>query len=298
MSNDLRSDESVGEGLRRIVVAELDAALASLTGSPRSEQAIHDARRRIKKARAITRLVQGDVKVGAAPRHLRVAARLLAPIRDEEAIALKAEELCSREPHELSGATYRELRHVLKGRRRPRHIAERDQVVERAVRALRPVRQAVSGWHWNAIGADQLVIAIQRTYKQARSAWRQAKQHQDAERFHEWRKALTDLRYALRLVAPRAVALGSQVKALGRLEEWLGDDHDLLMLRRRVVASDAKARDRVRDRRVRVLVKVRQAHLRKKALEKGKTVFDARAKAFGKDLRRMWPAAPEGRQSP
>ncbi len=290
VSNNLKAEEPISQGLKRVVLAELDAALASLTGTPHSEQAIHDARRRIKKAHAIATLIQRDVKVGAAPRHLRAAARLLAPIRDAEAIANKAEELCSREPHELSGATYRELRHVLKGRRRrSRHVAERDHVVQRAVEALTQIRQAVLKWHWKAVGADQLANAIQGSYKRARAAWRRARRHQDAERFHEWRKALTELRHALRLVAPRAVALRPSVKDLGRLEEWLGDDHDLLMLRRRVVPSDAKSRDRLGHRRVRILVKVRQAHLRKKALEKGKAVFDARAKNFGKDLRRMWP---------
>lgn len=286
VSNDLRPGESIGEGLRRIVIEELDAAIASLVGFPQSEQAIHDARRRIKKARAITRLVARDVKVGAVPRQLRAAARLLAPMRDEEAIVAKAEELCSREAHELSGATYRELRHVLKGRRRPRPSSERNRAIEGSLRALRPVRAAVSRWHWKAVGGDQLADAIQRSYKQARSAWRQAQRHQEAERFHKWRQALTDLRYAIQLIAPRAAALRPQVKALGRLQEWLGDDHDLLLLRRRVVPSDAKSRERVRHRRVRVLVKVRQAQLRKKALEKGQTVFSGRARSFGKDIRR------------
>ena len=56
----LKSGQSVSSEVRRIVLRQLDLAASELVsvGDPESDEAVHDARRRVKKIRAIIRLVQ------------------------------------------------------------------------------------------------------------------------------------------------------------------------------------------------------------------------------------------------
>ena len=56
----LKTGQAVSSEVRRIVLRQLDRAVDELTaiGDPESDEAIHDARRRVKKIRAIIRLVR------------------------------------------------------------------------------------------------------------------------------------------------------------------------------------------------------------------------------------------------
>ena len=102
--------------------------------------------------------------------------------------------------------------------------------------------------------------------------------------FHEWRKQIKTLWYALRLLEQR-VPVDLQLTEL--LEEWLGDDHNLVVLRARVAANGRPDLGQARLRRVRQLVAERQQELRRKALNVGARVFSERPKAFERHLRAL-----------
>ena len=54
----LKQGASISNEVRRIVLKQLEAAISELhsVGDPQSDDAVHDARRRVKKIRAIIRL--------------------------------------------------------------------------------------------------------------------------------------------------------------------------------------------------------------------------------------------------
>src|SRR5436190_20379458 len=87
MSFELKPDESLGKGLRRIVRGQLENGLEELTGArpePRDE-ALHEARKCFKKVRAMLRLVRP--KIGTKMYRgenlcIRDAARPLTEVRD------------------------------------------------------------------------------------------------------------------------------------------------------------------------------------------------------------------------
>jgi CHAD domain-containing protein len=81
----LRNDEPVGKGLHRIVKRELRKAAARLTDGTGSK-AIHTARKRIKRVRAVLQLVGDDVGADGAVKELRRASHLLNPLRDADAM--------------------------------------------------------------------------------------------------------------------------------------------------------------------------------------------------------------------
>jgi predicted secreted Zn-dependent protease len=56
----LKPGRSVASEIRRIVLRQIEAATVGLKaiGDPESDEAVHDARRRVKKIRAVIRLVR------------------------------------------------------------------------------------------------------------------------------------------------------------------------------------------------------------------------------------------------
>jgi hypothetical protein len=60
MSFRLKRDASVSSEIRRLVSSQLEVAVSELrtVGDPESDEAVHDARRRVKKIRAVIRLVR------------------------------------------------------------------------------------------------------------------------------------------------------------------------------------------------------------------------------------------------
>ena len=85
----LAKDEPLGRGLRRIAGEQLDAAVADLeTCRPDPQEAVHDARKRLKKVRAVLRLARGEVDQAfytLENARFRDVGRALAPFRDAHA---------------------------------------------------------------------------------------------------------------------------------------------------------------------------------------------------------------------
>ena len=57
-----------------------------------------------------------------------------------------------------------------------------------------------------------------------------ARKSQRAADYHEWRKQIKALWYELRLVEGSGPRIRRDVKALHRAEEWLGNDHNVVVL--------------------------------------------------------------------
>ena len=86
MSFRLEPEAPIASEIRRLVLAQLEAAISELraVGDPESDEAIHDARRRVKKIRAVIRLVRPalDKTYRAVDRELKNVSRMLAPVAD------------------------------------------------------------------------------------------------------------------------------------------------------------------------------------------------------------------------
>ena len=102
----LKRNASIATEIRRIVLRQLEVAISELrvVGDPESDEAIHDARRRVKKIRAIIRLVQPVLNkpYHAVDRDLRDVSRLLAPVADGRGIITTLDQLAHRYRKSLS----------------------------------------------------------------------------------------------------------------------------------------------------------------------------------------------------
>jgi hypothetical protein len=107
-------------------------------------------------------------------------------------------------------------------------------------------------------------------------------------RFHLWRRRLKDHCYQLRLFEELHFTPRARADALNRLEEWLGEDHNLAILRGILLAAPGRygsARDTTL---VLGCITKRQATLRRKTIALGRRMFADRPQDFERAVRVWW----------
>ena len=99
MAFQLRSDESVSQGLQRLARKELKSARSAVNGARApNDEAIHEARKSVKKVRAILQLIEDDDGEGLG----RSEKRLRSELRDAAAMV---ETLAAFTGGEVNGAS-------------------------------------------------------------------------------------------------------------------------------------------------------------------------------------------------
>lgn len=273
----LREDESVAKGLHRVVKKELRSASERLTLDS-SDVAIHEARKSIKKVRAVLQLLGDDLDAGNARKYLRRASQLLSPLRDADAMLETTRSLRSdRTMTKVVAALTSQLQSE---KSRLRDEADAGRVRRKAAAALDRVRHDARDWRWKKADFPALADAIKRSYKRALTSMEEARSEDDPDRFHNWRKRVKTHWYALRLLSKRIPTLGPPIAEFKRLETALGDDHNLLVLQARVQSTPLRS-----------LTERRQRALKRQALAVGARVLVQRPKVFAKHLRDMWDRA-------
>jgi CHAD domain-containing protein len=206
----LLEGERLGAGLRRIALGQLDIAIEMLEGGEQRrspEQRVHEARKALKRLRALLRLVQDELGEAAYEREhelLRRAGARLAKARDAEVLLATLDGLIERRPKQLGSR-----RGVQ--RFRARLQLERDGAAALALADssthagvlgdLRAMRVRVSTWELaDPGGIEAIEPALERLYAKGRKRMRRAEQARGerarGRKLHEWRKRVKDLRYA------------------------------------------------------------------------------------------------------
>jgi hypothetical protein len=204
--------EGVAVGLRRIALGQLDLAIDMLAiedGQTLSESAVHEARKALKRLRALTRLLEDELGEQVFAREnvvLREAGRHLSAARDAEVMVATLEDLMRRYPSRLAhrrGAV--RLHAALR--------ADRERVVQQslgdgttaadALDELRGVRRRVMAWSLHdRPGIETVEPALKRLYGRGRRRYRRAALGRGNRTLalHVWRKRVKDLRYAAEML--------------------------------------------------------------------------------------------------
>lgn len=270
---------------------QLADAIAQL-GSADADQAeaIHEARKDLKKARALLRLVRPALGRKAYRREnaaLREIGGALSAARDADVLAETAARLAERGAGRLPADTFTQLREAL--------AAEAggggaDGGIDReaVLGALHDAEARVASWRLEPVDRTVVVAGIGQAYARGRAAFASARKQPTPERLHEWRKRAKDLWYHERLLAPAWPALlGAQAEEAHVLTELLGDDHDLAVLAARLAAPEplSPAVDAERSELL-ALVGDRSAELRVAATRLGRRVYAESPKAFARRVDR------------
>ena len=159
MAYHFKAKESVPDGIRRIVHDEIDSAVGQLTnhaGNRRSrDEAIHEARKSIKKIRGALRLVQPELGQIYAKENGRLGetGRQLSELRDAGAIIEVFDRLVGNYRHKLKPEAARAVHGgLLKNKQETERRLKVDTVVRWAVAALQGIGKDVEKWPLNTDG--------------------------------------------------------------------------------------------------------------------------------------------------
>src|SRR5579862_9144980 len=148
----LDSRESVEQGLRRCARDQLDSAIADLTEGVREDpvEAVHSARKALKKERSLLRLFRGALEPAERQREndaLRHAARLLSAARDAEVTIQALDELSDRFAGQVPQRTFTTIRKQLTAERDPARARLLDSGLTGEVAdELKAVRGRIDDW--------------------------------------------------------------------------------------------------------------------------------------------------------
>ncbi|HEU5397099.1 MAG TPA: CHAD domain-containing protein [Verrucomicrobiae bacterium] len=279
--------ESVAKAVRRISRERLAAARDSLKDSRRLESA-HNVRKEIKKLRALLRLVRdkiGRKQFRKNNRPLRRAAACLTCLRDAHVRlnafkSLTAHLLASPRPFPGIAATLREsCREEEKRFLKSNSASAVDRILCKLARRARKLQTEIKGWA--ALGPG-----LRAGYARAREALAAAQRQPSPENLHDWRKRVKDLWYDLRLLCRAAPKVRrSFIHILEQLGEFLGDDHDLVMLDEFAGRGNFPARELTG---LRALIRLRQKELRSKAMTLGARLLKESPGSFCARMERQW----------
>ncbi|MBN2629000.1 MAG: CHAD domain-containing protein [Rhodobacteraceae bacterium] len=219
-------DRSLSHALRRIVAEELDAALAH-PDSVDAAGMIHDVRKRVKKIRALLRLVKAGFPMGSAVNALlRDAAQGIGGLRDAEVMLATHDSL-------FGPDAAPELRAHWQVRLAAAQACPDQSERLSAFRAtLAKVRDGLDRWQVKGKADRVLIQGLARTRMRGQLALVHAVKDPEAEAVHDLRKRVKDLWYQARLMQSFWPSLmDAQIAEADALGEALGTHHDLSVYR-------------------------------------------------------------------
>jgi CHAD domain-containing protein len=261
----LKQGETTPHGVRRIARGRIDHAIDALADA--SEEGVHDARKDMKKLRALLRLVRGEVGDKVFRREagtFRDVARELSGVRDADVMLATLAELEERYDAEVGP-----VRQALEAHRLQTTGGGRQQAAQTAIAILTEARGRVDDWPLERDGFEALEDGLERSYRRGRRDWRAALNEPSTENLHEWRKRVKDLWYHCSILQetwkPVMTALADEAH---ELSDRLGDDHDLAVL------LDFGAES------LEPLIATRRAELQEEAFAYGSRLYADKPKAF------------------
>ncbi len=283
MSYELQQDETLGDGIRRIICHQIEGAIrASKAEQNGRGSPVHETRKHLKKARAALRLVSGEMDRDVWKREDRClgkVSQLISEVRDAE-VRLQ---------------TVRQLREFARGKRRSFQETEELLAFE-----LDSFLAAFSEWPQEAeerltltldrirerplddLSCKRLRENVQRAYKRGRKALKTAIKKTSTKNLHTFRKRAKELWSQLRVLRPLAPAvfkeLNDELKTIG---QYLGQVHDFAFVAERLSSIGARKQGaRILDG----LIDSKATELERTAIALGKRFYAERPREFARGI--------------
>ncbi|MFE4104713.1 CHAD domain-containing protein [Almyronema epifaneia] len=296
MSYSLTQKESLPDGIKRIGREQLDKAIAQLENqtADNQEESIHAARKRFKQIRAVVRLVRSEL--GETIYHqenscFRDAGRQLSEVRDAQVRINTLEALAQHFADTLDAEAFDSIRQALDAysEATQHYIINEENAVTAVLPDLKTARDRMASWplkhhNWSALAPN-----LHKTYKRGRKAFQTAYKDNTPENMHEWRKRVKYLWYDLRLLKPLWPEMMTAWAAEASiLADYLGDDHDLAMLRQFLLSQPKRLKGNEHLEVLITLIDHRQAELQTAAHFLGQRLYAEKPKHFIRRLKAYW----------
>ncbi len=243
----LVADEPLAIGVQRLTLEQLDHVLWVLRHELDRERAVHEARKALKRVRAVLRLVAEPLGAFAYRQEnvvLRDVSRRLSEVRSAAVVVHTARTFVGANPQLLDPIAGRRLIVGLEDRRdllRTSSLHDRQALTD-LVTTLLAVRSRYAAWPISELQVDPqrphrrpfrdefatVASGLERTYRLGKEAMEAAVAEQSAEAFHHWRKRVKYLRYQHEMLEPLWPAvMTASAESLADLADGLGAEHDL-----------------------------------------------------------------------
>ncbi|MER0237243.1 CHAD domain-containing protein [Fulvimarina sp. MAC8] len=301
----------LGAEIQRIAVEQIEKAEKSLNGAGEEpHEAIHDARKRLKKLRGLIRLIRPEMGdfYKAQNALFRNTAKKLSGMRDKAALVEAIEKLEER----FSG----EIETDALGQAKTKLVADRDaeiesgakdapRQIEETLHALEKARRAFSRCRFEGTKPkpkrDSKIAAagLEKTYGRAREALKIARKSREAEDLHELRKRVKYHWMHLRLLKELwPEGFTPAIDAAKQIADDLGDDHDLAVMRAEMEADPKSFGEKENLSILLALIDRRQAELRERALNLAAILLAEKPAAIEARIRKLYKLAARRAKRP
>ena len=285
---------------RKLLRRQIDKSLECLERQSISEESIHLARKKITRARAILRLLRpalSNKQYHAENARLRDAARPLSAARDAAMLRKTFQHIQTAVRAAGIRSSSRKIDQILASEQSGayRRVASKDGV-PRSRRLLREARARTSRFYPGKHGWSTIGEGVRREYHRGRRALKAVTKAPSDTAFHEWRKQVKYLSYQVQLLRPiRPGPMAALTRELYSLGDYLGDDHDLVVLRARLTAPGSPRQGNSAVHALLEKLDHKRAALRRKALKVGARIFAQPPAPFCSRLRQHWRNWPGSR---
>ena len=227
------SKPEIGERARALARDDAALILQGLAPTESPEQAIHSARKAIRRLRALLALLEGSaLDLERADMDLQRLGDSLSDMRDAHVVAETARHLQKAHPALDLGPVVAHL--TARSERVMRNELEKDPNFSRRHKQLADAALWLDAQPWQAVKASDIKSALERSERRARKAKKRAADG-DPEDVHRWRRRVRRLRMQLEVLPELglesvAMRASSKTKALHKLSDALGWQQDLRML--------------------------------------------------------------------
>ncbi|HHP7243374.1 MAG TPA: CHAD domain-containing protein [Elainellaceae cyanobacterium] len=296
MAYRLKSQETLDDGVKRIVKEQIDRALEQLLDEFERDrdEAIHDARKRFKKVRAVLRLIRYEL--GEAPykqenAYFRDTGKQLSHVRDAK-VRIETLDDLQEHFHNLADVQiFDDVRQALEAYYAStwEYLLGTQEAIATTIQTLKDARERIDTWSierndWSAIEGG-----FKKIYKQGYKGWHRLSEAPTAENYHDWRKRVKYLWYHLSIMRPiwRKI-IKEWADQVHHLASLLGTEHDLSVLRDFVLSEPKRLQD-VSGLDVLIpLIDRRRDQLRSRAGFLGRRIYAEEPKAFTQRLSTYW----------
>lgn len=293
MAYRFEENETVADGVRRIAGEELRSAAYQLSRRKGNrDEAIHEARKSIKKTRALLKLMREELGdcFNRDNIRLREIGQQLSEIRDAaamlEAFEPLAQEHAGQLPRKVFLAVSAELHRRKKSEASP---ARMRTVLPRMATALRAIAKDAGAWPLKRDGFRALEPGLRQTLKRGRRAMNVAREKPEPDNFHQWRKRTKEHWYHTKLLERIwSDAIRKRESDLKELETLLGDDHNLSVLCDKIAADRSRFGSEEGADSFLDLAMRDQEKLRKSAMSLGKKLHEEKPRELTSKLSRLW----------
>jgi CHAD domain-containing protein len=276
-----------------VASSELESAFDQLSKQTKTtrDEAIHEARKSIKKVRALLRLkrIELDETFTQENDRLRDIARGLSALRDGF-VMIEAFDSVRKHYSKETGTRLGSIRAGLSKKWAESAYPEQvTQVLDHAAGELKKAGKRVRTWPLHDDGFSAISPGFEAIYRAGRKALKRARKTPNSENFHDFRKRVKDHWYHVRLLENLWTNMMSAYeKTLKELETALGDDHNLTVLREWIM-TDPSYYGQEKDIQLLLdLIDRYQKELRDKSLALAARVYEEKPRERARHLNRLW----------